>query len=44
MGRCMNAFSVHLKRYLDVIVGQIINGLERGFVKHQLDLVVITSP
>ena len=42
MGRCMNAFSVHRKRYLDVIVGQIINGLERGFVKYQLDLVVIT--
>ena len=43
MGRYMNAFSVHRKRYLDVIVGQIKNGLERGFVRHQLNLVVITS-
>ena len=43
MGRYMKAFSVHRKRCLDVMVGQIINGLERGFVKHQLNLVVITS-
>ena len=43
MGRYMKAFSIHRKRCLDVMVGQIINGLERGFVKHQLNLVVITS-
>ena len=30
MSRYMKAFSVHRKRCLDVIVGQIINGLERG--------------
>lgn len=44
MGSYMKAFSVHRKRCLDVMVGQIINGLGRGFVEHQLNLVVITSP
>ena len=43
MGRYMKAFSVHRKRCLGVMVGQIINGLGRGFVEHQLNLVVITS-
>ena len=43
MGRYMKAFSVHRKRCFDVMVGQIINGLERSFVEHQLNLVVITS-
>ena len=43
MGSYMKAFSVHRKRCLDFMVGQIINGLGRGFVEHQLNLVVITS-
>ena len=32
------------RQCLDMIVGKIENGLERGFVKHRLNCLLITDP
>ena len=35
---------VNSRHCLDMIVGKIENGLERGFVKHRLNCLLITDP